>query len=177
MYGGYEDKFHQVRALYLYMLSHPGKKLNFMGNEIGHFREWDESREQDWNLMDYPAHQAFFRFIQTMNRIYLDTPALWKEDYQPEGFQWLTMHQGERGVFAFVRRGGGQCLLAVFNFLDQEAEAALPIPEGKRLELLLDSAARLWRTWGTRKAEHTCGTGKNGAFSLPSYCGRWYLLK
>ena len=91
--------------------------------------------------MDYPAHQAFFRFIQTMNRIYLDTPALWKEDYQPEGFQWLTMHQGERGVFAFVRRGGGQCLLAVFNFLDQEAEAALPIPEGKRLELLLDSAA------------------------------------
>ena len=177
MHGGYEEKFHQARALYLYMLSHPGKKLNFMGNEIGHFREWDESREQDWNLMDYPAHQSFFRFVQTLNRIYLDTPALWKEDYRPEGFQWLAMPQGERGVFAFLRRGGGQCLLAVFNFLDQEAEAALPIPDGGRLELLLDSGeAGFGGTGGPAEQTVPVERGR-AALTLPPYCGRWYLLK
>ena len=177
MHGGYEEKFHQARALYLYMLSHPGKKLNFMGNEIGHFREWDESREQDWNLMDYPAHQSFFRFVQTLNRIYLDTPALWKEDYRPEGFQWLAMPQGERGVFAFLRRGGGQCLLAVFNFLEQEAEAALPIPDGGRLELLLDSGeAGFGGTGGPAEQTVPVERGR-AALTLPPYCGRWYLLK
>lgn len=59
MSGDYENKFPQARSLYMYMYAHPGKKLNFMGNEIGQFREWDEKREQDWMLLDYPAHEAF----------------------------------------------------------------------------------------------------------------------
>ena len=54
----------QARAMYLYMLAHPGKKLNFMGNEIGQLREWDEKREQDWFIRQYPSHDAFYRFIR-----------------------------------------------------------------------------------------------------------------
>ena len=68
MFGDYEMKFPQARAFYMYMYAHPGKKLNFMGNEIGHFREWDEKREQDWNLLDFPAHQDFHRFMADLNR-------------------------------------------------------------------------------------------------------------
>lgn len=67
MYGDYEQKFPQARAFYMYMYAHPGKKLNFMGNEIGHFREWDEKRELDWNLLTFPAHQDFHRFMEDLN--------------------------------------------------------------------------------------------------------------
>ena len=59
----------------MYMYAHPGKKLNFMGNEIGHFREWDEKREQDLNLLDSPAHQDFHRFMADLNRFYSELPA------------------------------------------------------------------------------------------------------
>ena len=69
MNGGYDDKFPQARALYMYMYAHPGKKLNFMGNEFGQFREWDEKREQDWMLMDFPLHDAFHGFMKELNHI------------------------------------------------------------------------------------------------------------
>ncbi len=59
MNGQYEEKFPQARAFYLYMYAHPGKKLNFMGNEFGQLREWDETRPQDWDILKYPAHDAF----------------------------------------------------------------------------------------------------------------------
>ncbi|MCR5230390.1 MAG: glycogen-branching enzyme, partial [Solobacterium sp.] len=71
MNGDYEDKFPQARALYMYMVMHPGKKLNFMGNEIGQFREWDEKKEQDWMLLDYPAHDSFHNFMMKLNEIYM----------------------------------------------------------------------------------------------------------
>ena len=67
MNGDYDNKFPQARALYMYMYAHPGKKLNFMGNEIGQLREWDEKREQDWMLLDYPIHEGFARFMKDLN--------------------------------------------------------------------------------------------------------------
>ncbi len=76
MNGPYDMKFPQARALYLYMAVHPGKKLNFMGNEIGQFREWDERREQDWDLGKYPIHDAFRRCMAELNRLYLSHAAL-----------------------------------------------------------------------------------------------------
>ena len=80
MSGDYENKFPQARSLYMYMYAHPGKKLNFMGNEIGQFREWDEKREQDWMLLDYPAHDAFAHFMKDLNKLYLEHSALWEKD-------------------------------------------------------------------------------------------------
>ena len=71
------------------MFLHPGKKLNFMGSEFGQLREWDESREQDWDVLRYPIHDGFYHFFQALNRLYLEHPALWAEDYQGEGFTWL----------------------------------------------------------------------------------------
>lgn len=92
------NKFSQAKALYLYMILHPGKKLNFMGNEIGQLREWDEKREQDWDLRKYPAHDAFYHFMVTLNKLYLSTPALYEKNYDREGFEWLDCNQ-ERTVF------------------------------------------------------------------------------
>ena len=66
----------------------PGKKLNFMGNELAMFREWDERREPDWDLLQYPAHADFHNFMVRLNRLYLEEQALWEADDAAEGFRW-----------------------------------------------------------------------------------------
>ncbi len=139
MNGQYEEKFPQARALYLYMLCHPGKKLNFMGNEIAQFREWDEKREQDWDLLKYPNHDAFHCYIMELNRIYLENPALYADDYGREGFEWLDCHSKEKCVYSFLRKGKNQTLLAVFNFSDKALDYAVNINEISSIELLIDS--------------------------------------
>ena len=119
LYGTYEEKFAQCRALYTYMFTHPGKKLNFMGNELGHFREWDESRELDWELLRYPAHDSFFRFFRELATLYLTSPALYEREYDSACFRWLPTDSAEQetgGVYAYRRTAGGQTLVVVLNF-------------------------------------------------------------
>ena len=118
MNGDYEDKFPQARAMYAYMLAHPGKKLNFMGNEIGQLREWDEKREQDWNIREYPKHEAFYQYMKTLNHIYLDYPAFSQWDYKDEGFRWLDCNQEERRIYAILRQSEEQRVAVIFNFSD-----------------------------------------------------------
>lgn len=139
MNGQYEGKFPQARAFYMYMYAHPGKKLNFMGNEFGQLREWDEKREQDWEILKYPIHDAFARFMRDLNQLYIKTPALSEGDYEQNGFQWLDCHQEGKCIYAFVRRARGQRVAAVFNFSDREQEYVLPIEECMELKLLLSS--------------------------------------
>lgn len=125
MYGDYDLKFRQARAFYMYMYAHPGKKLNFMGNELGHFREWDEKRELDWNLLDYPAHREFHEFMKALSRFYLEHPAFWEQDYDPEGFEWMECHGEEKCVYIFERRAKQEKIIAAFNFSDREQEIEL----------------------------------------------------
>ena len=118
MNGQYEDKFPQARALYTYMMVHPGKKLNFMGNEIGQLREWDEKRQQDWEIRKYPLHDSFYHYIKTLNHIYLEYPALSKWDYINEGFKWLDCSQEERRIYSILRQCSEQKIITIFNFSD-----------------------------------------------------------
>ena len=118
MNGQYEDKFPQARALYAYMMVHPGKKLNFMGNEIGQLREWDEKRQQDWEIRKYPLHDSFYHYIKTLNHIYLEYPALSKWDYINEGFKWLDCSQEERRIYSILRQCSEQKIITIFNFSD-----------------------------------------------------------
>lgn len=120
MAGGYEQKFPQAKALYLYMFLHPGKKLNFMGNELGQFREWDEKRQQDFMLLKYPAHDGFFHFFRELGSLYMKYPALWQEDYVRDGFRWLEADDTDHVVYAFERLTAGQTILGVFNMSDRE---------------------------------------------------------
>ena len=138
MYGEYEEKFPQARAFYMYMYAHPGKKLNFMGNEIGQLREWDEKREQDWDILKYPIHDTFHHFMQELNHLYLTTPALSAKDYEDAGFQWLDCHQEERCIYAFERTDGKDRIIAVFNFSNEDQKGyELAITDAKELEVIL----------------------------------------
>lgn len=156
MNGEYEDKFSQARALYLYMMVHPGKKLNFMGNEIGQFREWDEKREQDWNLREYPTHDSFYRYMSELNQIYLSHPALSEWDYLEDGFQWLDCHQRGKCIYSILRQSANEKLVAVFNFSNKEQEDyEVKITGAKDGKLLLYSD---WERFGgaTEEATEIC---------------------
>ena len=140
MHGEYDDKFKQARALYMYMYAHPGKKLNFMGNEIGQFREWDEKKEQDWNLLEYPMHNKFHRFMRDLSLVYINHPALFENDYETEGFNWVNCHEEEKCIYVFERICKDEKILALFNFSDAYHKGfEVPI-EDKTLEILMDSS-------------------------------------
>ena len=169
MFGDYETKFPQARLLYMYMYAHPGKQLNFMGNEIGHFREWDERREQDWNLLEFEKHQEFARFMQDLNHIYLQYPAFWKQDYDRAGFVWIDCHQEEKGVYIFKRMTEEQTILVAMNCSEKEKEYELKEEDlGNGLQLLLDSD---WDIYGGSKpkGEETAAILKLAPFSAKYY--------
>ena len=172
MHGDYEGKFPQARALYCYMMAHPGKKLNFMGNEIGQFREWDESREQDWNLLRYPKHDELFRFIRDLNHLYLSHSALWQEDDREQGFRWLDCHQEERCIYAMERRSEKERLVFVFNFSDQTQDGyQLPVEGCAGLRPIPSTE---WEEYGggVKRDESVLPAQHNQVqLSLPPYSG------
>ncbi|MDD8048303.1 MAG: 1,4-alpha-glucan branching protein GlgB [Thomasclavelia sp.] len=123
MWGLAGDKMAQAKALYVYMFTHPGKKLNFMGNELGEYKEWDEKKSLGWNILDYPDHDAFHHFCKDLNHIYNSVPALYECDYKDMGFEWLVVDDEEQSVFAFVRRDkNGGSVVVVLNFIGNEHE-------------------------------------------------------
>jgi len=123
----------------MYMYAHPGKKLNFMGNEIGQIREWDEKRQQDWELVKYPIHDAFARFMKDLNHIYLQEEALSQYDYEKYGFCWIDCHQENKCIYAFERTGDSDRIIAVFNFSDKVQEYELKVKNAKGLVRLISS--------------------------------------
>lgn len=161
MNGQYEEKFHQARAMYLYMMVHPGKKLNFMGNEIGQLREWDETREQDWDMRKYPTHDSFYYFMAELNQIYLTHPALSEQDYEENGFYWLDCHQEPRCIYAICRKSKKECLCAVFNFGQKaQKDYTVAIPDATDIVPLLYSD---WEPFGghTPLTESVCKLNGN----------------
>ena len=178
MFGDYDMKFPQARAFYMYMYAHPGKKLNFMGNEIGHFREWDEKREQDWDLLRYPAHQDFHRFMTDLNHFYLEHPAFFEKDYNADGFRWLDCHAEERCIYAFERSGKKERIAAVFNFSGvEQAGYKLEIPEAAGLRRLFTSELRGYG--GKAETPETILKPENGAFefTLAPFSAEYYLIE
>lgn len=122
MWGDYEVKFPQYRALYLYMFTHPGKKLNFMGSEFAQFREWDEKREQDWDILKYPNHDAFRRFFTKLAELYRSNPALYDGEYNMDTFQWLEADAVEDCVYCYRRTSGNNSLVIALNLSDKARE-------------------------------------------------------
>lgn len=168
MSGDYEGKFPQARAFYMYMYAHPGKKLNFMGNELGQLREWDEKRQQDWDLLEYPLHHAFHDFMERLNHFYLEHPAFYEKDDVVEGFSWLDCHQEERCIYAMLRSCPSEKIVAVFNFSDHEwDDYRLEIPGVHNLELLFSSDPE---SGSVKKAEEDVFL-----FDLKPYSALYYL--
>jgi 1,4-alpha-glucan branching enzyme len=101
------QKFANLRALYAYMFGHPGKKLNFMGGEIGQWDEWDYDSSVQWHLLDSPQerHRQLQRLVRDLNHVYSAEPALYEDDFSWEGFEWIDFRDVDQSIVSFIRRG------------------------------------------------------------------------
>jgi 1,4-alpha-glucan branching enzyme len=105
MPGDVWQKHANLRALLGYMYAHPGKKLLFMGAEIGQWREWNHDAQLDWDLLSDARHAGMQRWVRDLNRTYAWDRALWEVDFEPRGFSWIDVHDHENSVISFVRCG------------------------------------------------------------------------
>jgi 1,4-alpha-glucan branching enzyme len=133
MPGAYEDKFAGVRAFMGYMMSHPGKKLNFMGSEFGQFKEWNYSEGVEFFLKKYPLHEKLSLCIRDLNFFYRETPAFYEIEDSWDGFEWLAPNDADKNFIAYVRRDrkGNQVVVAInFSGVDLK-NYTLGIEKGK----------------------------------------------
>ena len=103
MPGEYDQKFSNLRAMYAYMIAHPGKKLSFMGNEFAQFIEWRYDEQLDWLLLDYDRHRQMQSFVRDLNHFYLSHPQFWQNEQDWNGFQWIQPDAGDDNLLAFRR--------------------------------------------------------------------------
>lgn len=115
MNGFYEDRFKQLKLLNTYQMTHPGKKLNFMGNEFATFDEWDENKSLNWDILKYPIHSAFKNFIRDLNYLYKENPSFYKNDFDEKGFLWKVVDDNKNSIFAYERLAEDQRFLIVLN--------------------------------------------------------------
>ena len=115
MWGNYEQKFALLRNLFTYQFAHPGKKLNFMSNELGSFDEWSEKKSLPWVLKTFPAHDSISRLVRDLNLIYAHEKAMYLNEYNPNNFRWIMVDNADQSIFAFERFDDTTHLLFVFN--------------------------------------------------------------
>lgn len=138
MPGEREDKFANLRLTYAYMITHPGKKLLFMGQDIGEFDEWNENRCVEWELLEIPEHKGIAALMRTLNHLYRNQKALYTLDDSADGFEWINNISANDCYLSYVRKGGEKedTLVIVANFagISQEITTGVPF-DGKYKEI------------------------------------------
>lgn len=154
MAGSYEEKFKQLKLLYTYQMTHPGKKLNFMGNEIATFDEWNEHESINWDILKFPTHDDIHRYVKDLNTLYKESPAFFEKDYEEDGFRWKVVDDNINSVFAYERKAGDDRYLVVLN-MTNSYKGAFEIPYDEDLEFVevLDSLSETYggSRWDKRK--------------------------
>jgi 1,4-alpha-glucan branching enzyme len=136
------QKFASMRLLYSYMIGHPGKKLLFMGGELGQWTEWDCKGEITWDLLKYPLHKGLSDCICNLNHFYQKQPALWVADFSWEGYEWVDFSDAKHSVISYLRKGNHTTLLFVHNFTPEFRENyQLPLKYKNKLKELFNTDA------------------------------------
>jgi 1,4-alpha-glucan branching enzyme len=183
MPGDRWQKFANLRSLYAFMWAHPGKKLLFMGGELGEWEEWSHDGSLHWNLLEYAEHEGVQALVRDLNRAYRETPALWEVDFDGAGFRWLEPNDAAANVFAFARFGAGDspplvCLLNLSPVPREGYRVGLP-RGGTWHEILNTDATRYSGTGigngGVVEAEPTPWNEQpfSAAVTLPPLAGVW----
>ena len=175
MPGEYEDKFAGVRAFLGYMMSHPGKKLHFMGSEIGQFKEWNYKEGIEFFLTQYPLHKKLALAAKELNFLYKSTPALYEIEDSWDGFEWLAPDDADRNFLAYQRKDrAGNTVVVMINFSGEDyKDYTLGLSKGTYKVIFNSDAVRFGGTGKLRKhVFHTTNAYSHGkensiTFDLP----------
>ena len=174
MPGDNNQKFANLRALYAYMMAHPGKKLLFMGGEIGQFAEWNYKQSIDWHLLEYPLHSKLQKMLSDLNLIYRQERALHLYDEKPEGFEWIDDGDYEHNCISFIRKSDNldENVYIFCNFADETQESyRVGVPyDGMYIEIF-NSQSEYYEGWnignsGPLKASRESMHGRDYSISL-----------
>jgi 1,4-alpha-glucan branching enzyme len=179
------QRFANLRALYAWMWSHPGKQLLFMGAELAQEREWSQDREIDWYVLGDPLHRGVRDLLRELNAVEAAHPALWSGDTTPAGFAWLDANDRDTSVYAFLRLGtgaGGGVVACVANLTPVPRHGyRIGLPQPGRWVDALNTDEERWGGSGVVQAEvHTDGTPWQGqpdsaVLTLPPLAVRWLV--
>ena len=142
MPGSYDEKFAGVRSFMGYMMSHPGKKLIFMGSEMGQFSEWNFRQSLDWHLLDYDKHRQLKDYFAALNSFYLKSAPLWEGDCDPESFKWISGDDSANSVISYIRRDKSKNeIIAVCNFTNvTRRKYRIGVPDAGTYRVVFSSA-------------------------------------
>ena len=132
MPGDESHKFANLRVLYTYLFTHPGKKLLFMGTEFGQGHEWDSTGVLDWWVLRYPLHAGVQRLVKDLNRLYHDSPELYAREVEWPGFEWIDCHDATQSVLSFLRRADDKFFAVILNLTPvprANYRIGLPVPD------------------------------------------------
>ena len=139
-WGTYEEKFKNLKLLAMYQMTHPGKKLNFMGNEIGQFMEWRYYEAVEWFMLNYPMHDSHKDYIKKLNKLYMNEKSLWEQDNSWDGFQWIDADNRDQSMFSYIRWGHDDFIVTVLNFTPNvHEEAWIQVPQEGEYRVILNS--------------------------------------
>ena len=147
MPGDYWQRFANLRLLFTYQYTMPGKKLLFMGGEFAQWTEWDHDAELDWALFGQVKHDGIRRFVGDLNRIYREQPAMHEVDFSGEGFRWIQADDAHNSVFAYLRmaKNPEDFLVVVGNFTPVVREDYhVGVPRGGFYTEILNSDAEIY---------------------------------
>ena len=118
MPGNDWQRFANLRLFFTFMFAHPGKKLNFMGNDIAQYKEWNVKDSLDWFVLDFGLHSKLNKFIADLNNLYKNYPAFYEIDFKYDGFEWIDFSDADNSVISFMRKSkiSNDILLFTFNF-------------------------------------------------------------
>ena len=146
--GDWWQKFATLRTLYGYQMTHPGKKLLFMGQEFGQWREWSETRSLDWHLIEnFETHRKLLNWVRDLHQLYRREPALWQNDFDPRGFEWIEANDADQSVYSYVRFADDRSdfLVVVLNFTPvPRYDYRIGVPEAGFYTELLNSDAAIY---------------------------------
>ena len=178
MFGDYETKFRQLKAYMGFMYAHPGKKLNFMGNELAQWNEWNENKELDWMLLTFPKHDSHRQFIMDLNKTYKKYRALYQNEVDWDGFKWLIADDTKNSVLAFERiaRNGSKILVIInFSLYDYHKYGFFMDPGS--YQLILNSDEFKYSGRGVEVATNVTTTEDGYAeFTIPASSVQYYYM-
>lgn len=152
MPGDEWQKFANLRALYTYMYTHPGAKLLFMGNEFGQTSEWKFDASLDWHLLNYPVHKGLQEYVKALNMVYAGNKALFMEQFEPEGFEWVEANDSDNSIYIYLRKtkDNESTVMVVLNLTPRVIDYKIGVDLGSRWEVILNSDDTLYGGSGVK---------------------------